>query len=132
MDLRMLELLSLAVQVGAWLSPAALLYVLSERLRRSTLTPGRKRGFLLLAMPVVWIIGGLLVLRAFDVHAIAWHDRHPAGPITEEDMIALGDAPNVFASWILIGWIPVLFGFVAARRRIELPKTSSTLAPESP
>jgi hypothetical protein len=68
-------------------------------------------------VPAVWCIGliGSFIGQAF--HESAWHSANPNGIVAEEDMVALGDYPNVFVGWLLLGWIPVVVGLVLSVRR---------------
>ncbi len=68
-------------------------------------------------VPSVWSIGliGSFIGQAF--HESAWHSANPNGIVTEEDMVALGDYPNVFVGWVLLGWIPVVVALVLSVRR---------------
>lgn len=63
---------------------------------------------------VIWIVTFLVSLPlsslALAYHQSAWFGTHPQGPQTEEDMLALGDYPNVTAGWIGGGWIPPTVG----------------------
>ena len=72
---------------------------------------------------VIGLIGSL-VAQAF--YESVWHLANPNGIVTEEDMGALGDYPNVFAGWALLGWIPVLVGLILERSD-ESESTRSTI-----
>jgi hypothetical protein len=82
-------------------------------------------------VPVAWLIGliGSLIGQAF--HMSAWFSTNPNGIVTEEDMIALGDYPNVFAGWLLLGWIPVVIGLVLSARINQNQKEAQQDAPSN-
>jgi hypothetical protein len=64
----------------------------------------------------VWILGLVASFLGQSFHEAGWLATHPDGIQTEEDMMAHGDYPNVFAGWIMLGWIPVLAGLILSRR----------------
>ena len=83
----------------------------------SRASPVRWRVVTISLVPFVWVVGLAGSLAGHYFHECAWVASHPAGVVTEDDMIALGDYPNVLAGWILLGWIPVLMGLVITRRK---------------
>jgi hypothetical protein len=52
-------------------------------------------------------------------HEAAWQAANPQGVVTEDDMLALGDYPNVFAGWVLLGWLPIVVGLLLSARLIQ-------------
>jgi len=41
-----------------------------------------------------------------------WFATNASRSLSEEDMMSLGDSPNVLAAWLLFGWLPVLIGYI--------------------
>ena len=81
---------------------------------------GRQRVVRMMLVPAVWVLGliGSFVGQAF--HEAAWLADHPAGAATEMDILSLGDYPNVFAGWVILGWVPVLIGLLLSSGRTDL------------
>lgn len=77
----------------------------------------KQRVVLAVLVPAVWCIGLIGSFIGQTAHESAWHSANPSGIVAEEDMVALGDYPNVFDGWVLLGWIPVVVGLVLSGRR---------------
>jgi len=101
----------------AWTMPAVLLYLTSRRMQKSTVGPSIRRLVLVLLIPLAWCLGLGCAFLGQHYHSLAWFKQHARGQQTEEDLVALGDYPNVFATWVLAGWIPVAVGLALARHR---------------
>ena len=97
--------------------PVVMLQGASRRMQKSATKASTRRMILVLLVPAAWLVelAGVTLGQCFG--ECAWYRQHPAGMVTEEDMMALGDYPNVFAGWVLTGWIPVLIGLVLSGRQ---------------
>ena len=63
-----------------------------------------------------WLLALFFMFTSQGFHERDWwatHD-HSAG-LTEDDLLELGDYPNVFAGWVIAGWVPVLVMSLVAR-----------------
>ncbi len=111
------SLLIVASYALAWIAPIVILVGVSRWMNTRSVRLVKQRVVRAILVPVVWCIGliGSLIAHAF--YESVWHSANPNGIVTEEEMVALGDYPNVFAGWVLLGWIPVLVGFVLSVRR---------------
>jgi len=109
-------LLKIASYGFAWIAPIVILVLTSRWMRSRSIGSTKRRVIQTVLVPLVWALGlvGSFVGHAF--HEAGWLAAHPEGIVTEEDMMALGDYPNVFAGWVLLGWVPVLIGLVLAKR----------------
>lgn len=109
-------LLKIASYSLALTAPVMILVGVTRWMRKKSVSIVKQRLVKAILVPIVWCIGlfGFLAGQAF--HEIAWHSANPDGIVTEEDMDALGDYPNVSVAWILMGWIPVVVGVVLSAR----------------
>jgi hypothetical protein len=132
-------LLKIASYGFAWIAPIVILVATSRWMRSRSVGSSKRRVIQTLLVPLVWVLGlvGTSVGHAF--HEAGWLAAHPEGIVTEEDMMALGDYPNVFAGWVLLGWVPVVFGLVLSKRgdrnrqaeQAAAPNRSATPVPKS-
>jgi hypothetical protein len=132
-------LLKIASYGFAWIAPIVILVAASRWMHAKSVGSIKRRVIQTLLVPLVWILGlvGSFVGQAF--HEAAWFAAHPGGICTEEDMMALGDYPNVFAGWVLLGWVPILVGLALAKRgdrnrqaeQAATPNRSLTPVPKS-
>lgn len=111
------SLLKAAFYGFAWIAPIVVLFGVSRVLQNRSTSASKQKVVVLILIPVVWTIGLIGCLLAHSFHEASWHSNNPQGIVTEEDMIALGDYPNVFAGWVLLGWFPVALGLILARRQ---------------
>ena len=111
------SLLKIASYGFAWMAPIVILVGVSRWIQTRFVQIVKQRLIWAILVPVVWLIGliGSFVGQAF--HESAWHSANPNGVVTEKDMVALGDYPQVFIGWVLLGWIPVVTGLVLSVRR---------------
>lgn len=109
--------------VAAFVFPVVLFIIILSMMRRYNAAPLLKRGVVCVTFLVSWIIVLLCAFTALAHHQRDWMREHKKGPFTEEEMIALGDYPDVFATWLMFGWIPVVIGYFLARRLIRNPKS---------
>jgi hypothetical protein len=82
-------------------------------------------------IPVAWGSGLVASIIGHTFHVSAWRSANPKGIVTEEDMISLGDYPNVFVGWLLLGWIPVVLGLVLCIRRNRSQQEAQQAAPRN-
>ena len=63
-----------------------------------------------------WFLALVLLFLSQSFHEREWFATHDfsAAP-TEEELMELGDYPNVFAGWLFFGWVPVLAASITAR-----------------
>lgn len=101
----------------AWISPVLIFIGVSRSLGGSEAFEIRRKLILLMLIPLTWLIGLSGSFLGHYFHERAWMADHPLGAVTEEDMLALGDYPNVAAGWLLLGWIPVMLGFFLRSKR---------------
>jgi hypothetical protein len=100
----------------AWIAPIIILVAAPRLVHAKSIDPTRRRLILAALVPLVWIIGLISSFVGHSFHEAGWMASHPDGIRTEEDMMAIGDYPNVFAGWIILGWLPVLVGLVLSKR----------------
>ncbi|MBG7606608.1 MAG: hypothetical protein IZT59_01040 [Verrucomicrobia bacterium] len=100
----------------AWIAPIIILVAASRLVHAKSIDPTRRRLILATLVPLVWIIGLISSFVGHSFHEAGWMASHPDGIRTEEDMMAIGDYPNVFTGWIILGWLPVLVGLVLSKR----------------
>ncbi|WP_341406898.1 hypothetical protein [Luteolibacter soli] len=70
--------------------------------------------------PVGWICGLGLAMWRNTIQMSEFLAKHRGEQMTEEEFFSVPDGPNVFAGWILLGWLPVVIGFLVTlplRRR---------------
>jgi hypothetical protein len=68
-----------------------------------------------LLLPVLWIIELITAFAGQEFHEEVWHANHPVGAVTEEDVMALRDCPNVLALWVTLGWVPIAVGLILSK-----------------
>lgn len=100
----------------AWIAPIVILVGVSRWMRGRSVAAPKRKAVLSVLVPFVWVCGLVCSFVGHYFHEAGWWMRHPEGIRTEEDMLALGDYPNVFAGWIMLGWIPVLVGLLLSKR----------------
>ena len=84
----------------------------------SKLPKGSVVKFLLSAGMIFVVWQGMLTILFYRqrLHEITWRRENAGRPLTEDSLVALGDYPNVFAGWLLFAWIPVVIGWMLAKR----------------
>jgi hypothetical protein len=103
--------MSTLLVIAAWVVPAVLF---------AAVTWGRKSEVAIrvatgLMFPVGWICGLSLLMWRVSILTSDFLAAHRGKEMTEEEFFSVPDGPNVFAGWILLGWLPVLVGFLVTR-----------------
>lgn len=111
------HILKIIAYMLAWISPVLIFIGVSRSLGGSEVSGIHRKLMLLILIPLTWLIGLSGSLLGHYFHERAWMVDHPHGAVTEEDILALGDYPNVLAGWLLLGWIPVMLGFFLRSKR---------------
>lgn len=63
-----------------------------------------------------WLRALFFMFASQGFHERDWWSIHDhSAELTEDDLLELGDYPNVFTSWVIAGWIPVLMMSLVAR-----------------
>jgi hypothetical protein len=97
--------------IAAWAVPA-LLFAAVTWGSKSNVTLWVVTG---LMFPVGWICGlGLLMWRT-SIQMSEFLAKHRGEAMTEEEFFSVPDGPNVFAGWVVLGWLPVVIGFLVTR-----------------
>ncbi len=105
----------------AVVSPFLVFLVLGYMVRRCK-PSSSIRGLLYCVAAIICLITVLVFAGMSHMfHDIEWARSHHGKPLKEEDLVSQGDYPNVFATWVLFGWIPVIVGYFVARRITSLP-----------
>jgi hypothetical protein len=115
----------------AYIAPVAVIFGVSRWMHTRSMQSAKQRIIIAILIPVAWVIGLVASFIGHTFHASAWHSANPKGIITEEDMITLGDYPNVFAGWLLLGWLPVVLGLVLCVRRNRSQQEAQQAAPRN-
>lgn len=111
-----LSILNFIACATAAVAPIVILTLGRRSLMRRGAPSGARRVLMAVFALVSWAVGIIAVTVGHHLHESAWLHQHPDGPVSEEDMAAIGDYPNVLTGWILLGWLPIVLGFVAAQR----------------
>jgi len=101
----------------ALIAPVVVIVGASRWMHTRSIQRTKQRIILALIIPIAWGIGLVASFIGHTFHASAWRAANPQGTVTEEDMVAIGDYPNVFVGWLLLGWLPVILGLVLCVRR---------------
>jgi len=97
--------------IVVWVLPVLLFAVVAWR-AESSITLRVATG---LMFPVGWICGLGLVMWRNTIQLSEFLATHRGVRMTEEEFSSVPDGPNVFAGWILLGWLPVVIGFLVTR-----------------
>jgi len=97
--------------IAAWVVPALLF---------AAVTWGRKSEVAIrvasgLMFPVGWICGLSLLMWRVSILTSEFLATHRGKEMTEEEFFSVPDGPNIFAGWVVLGWLPVVIGFLVTR-----------------
>ena len=112
----------------AWIAPIVILLTMSRWMYSRSITTAKRRTVLAILIPFLWCAGLVSSLIGQAFHEAAWHTANPMGIVTEDDMLALGDSPNVFVGWILLGWLPIVVGLLLSNSLIQNKKEAQQAA----
>lgn len=103
----MVALLGIAV----WVLPT-LLFAVVARWADTSVTQRVATG---LMFPVGWIGGLAVAMWRNTIQMSEFLAAHRGVPMTEEEFFSVPDGPQIFTGWILVGWLPVVIGFLLTR-----------------
>jgi len=105
-----------------WTSVWATPFTIQGVMVRLGLALGWKRALPVLGgllIPVTWMAGLFAAHYAQAYDNGLWFELHWDADLDES--FGRGDAPNVFAGWVLMGWIPVIVGHALSRLYLPMP-----------
>jgi uncharacterized membrane protein len=115
----------------AWIGPIVILLGTARWMSSRSITTWKRRIILAILIPLLWVAGLIASFTGLRFHQSIWFAEHPKGIVTEDDMVALGDYPNVFAGWILVGWLPIAAGLFLSNRLIRNQQKHKSAHPTS-
>jgi hypothetical protein len=103
----------------AWIAPIVILFATARWMSSRSITTWKRRIILAILIPLLWVVGLIASFFGHAFHESLWFAEHPKGILTEDDMVALGDYPNVFVGWMLVGWLPIIAGLSLFNRQLR-------------
>ena len=109
--------LKFALYILSWMGPILILVIVSRWMAARSMSRVKHWLCFAVLLPLLWLFGLFACHGAQAFHEIEWRKNNPQGVQNEDDMVALGDYPNVSAGWVLVGWIPLTLGILMAKQR---------------